>query len=125
MILGELITVSAYKLPLNVFVFNNSTLGMVKLEMLVNGYPDFAVDVPMVDFAALAGSLGFLTQRVTDPADLDAAIETALAHAGPALVDIVPDPTALSMPATLLAEQVPGFRLSLAPLASRASRGGG
>src|SRR3546814_10512934 len=112
MILGELITVSAYKLPLNVFVFNNSTLGMVKLEMLVNGYPDFAVDVPMVDFAALAGSLGFLTQRVTDPADLDAAIETALAHAGPALVDIVTDPDALSMPATITAEDRKSTRLN-------------
>lgn len=125
MLLGELITAAAYALPITVFVFNNSTLGMVKLEMLVNGYPDFAVDVPMVDFAALAGSLGFLAQRVTDPGDLEAAVETALAHAGPALVDIVTDPDALSMPATITAEQVSGFGLSMAKLVLGAEQSGG
>ena len=34
-----------YDLPINVVVFNNSTLGMVKLEMLVNGLPDFGTNV--------------------------------------------------------------------------------
>jgi pyruvate dehydrogenase (quinone) len=125
MLLGELITAVAYRLPINVFVFNNSTLGMVKLEMLVNGYPDFGVDVPMVDFAALAGSLGFLTQRVTDPGDLDAAIATSLAHAGPSLVDIVTDPDALSMPATVTAEQVTGFGLSMMKMVLGAPHSGG
>ncbi|HBH57952.1 MAG TPA: hypothetical protein DDY41_07355, partial [Arthrobacter bacterium] len=37
MLLGELITVAAHKLPVKVVLFNNSTLGMVKLEMLVDG----------------------------------------------------------------------------------------
>ncbi|KAA9157552.1 pyruvate dehydrogenase [Microbacterium lushaniae] len=125
MLLGELITAAAYRLPINVFVFNNSTLGLVKLEMLVNGYPDFGVDVPMVDFAALAGSLGFLTQRVTDPADLDAAVATALAHPGPALVDVVTDPNALSVPGTVSAQQVTGFGLSMAKLVLGAEQTGG
>ena len=40
MLLGELITAVAYDLPM-VFVFNNSTLGLVKLEMLVDGFPSF------------------------------------------------------------------------------------
>lgn len=125
MLLGELITVAMYRLPIKVFVFNNSSLGMVKLEMLVNGYPDFAVDVPPVDFAALAGSLGFFTQRVTEPSELDAAAATALAHEGPALVDIVTDPDALSMPATITAEQVAGFGLSMTKLVLGAERTGG
>lgn len=125
MLLGELITVAAYRLPVHVFVFNNSTLGMVKIEMLVNGYPDFGVDVPMVDFAALAGSLGFLSQRVTDPGDLDGAIASALAHPGPTLVDIATDPNALSLPATITAEQVTGFGLSMTKLVLGAEQGGG
>ena len=54
MLLGELITVAAHRLPVNVVVFNNSTLGMVKLEMLVDGLPDFGVDVPDADYAAVA-----------------------------------------------------------------------
>src|SRR3546814_2964172 len=44
MLLGELVTVAMYKLPVKIVVFNNSTLGMVKLEMLVDGLPDFGVD---------------------------------------------------------------------------------
>ncbi|MDK7055531.1 thiamine pyrophosphate-dependent enzyme, partial [Escherichia coli] len=35
MLLGELITVKQEQLPIKMFVFNNSSLGMVKLEMLV------------------------------------------------------------------------------------------
>ncbi len=37
MLLGELVTVAMYKLPVKIVVFDNSTLGMVKLEMLVDG----------------------------------------------------------------------------------------
>ena len=33
MLLGELITAVAYELPIKMFVFNNSTLGLVKLEI--------------------------------------------------------------------------------------------
>ena len=40
MLMGELVTARMHNLPIKVVVFNNSTLGMVKLEMLVNGLPD-------------------------------------------------------------------------------------
>ena len=46
MLLGELIAAVAYDLPIKVFVFNNSTLGLVKLEMLVDGFPSFGVESP-------------------------------------------------------------------------------
>ena len=65
MLLGELITVAAHRLPVNMVVFNNSTLGMVKLEMLVDGLPDFGVDVPDANYAAVARALGFHAVRVT------------------------------------------------------------
>ncbi len=58
MLMGELITVAAHKLPVNVVVFNNSTLGMVKLEMLVDGLPDFGVDVPDANYAEVAKAWG-------------------------------------------------------------------
>ncbi|MDF2579475.1 MAG: pyruvate oxidase [Microbacterium sp.] len=125
MLLGELITVAAYDLPLNIFVFNNSTLGMVKAEMLVAGFPDFGVDVPMVDFAAVGRALGFHAQRVTDPADLEVAASAALAHRGPSIVDIVTDPDALSMPAAITADQVAGFGMSMAKMVLGAKDAGG
>ncbi|GGC92576.1 pyruvate dehydrogenase [Tersicoccus solisilvae] len=113
MLLGELITVAAYRLPVKIVVFNNSTLGMVKLEMLVDGLPDFGVDVPMVDFAALAASLGFHTARVEDPKDIESAYREAFAHDGPALIDIATDPNALSIPPKITSEQVFGFATAI------------
>jgi pyruvate dehydrogenase (quinone) len=116
MLMGELVTVAAYGLPVKIVVFNNSTLGLVKLEMFVGGIPDFAVDVPMVDYAAVANALGIYGQRVEDPQQLAAALASAFAHDGPALVDIVTDPNALSLPATITAAQVKGFALGLSKL---------
>jgi pyruvate dehydrogenase (quinone) len=116
MLMGELVTVAAYGLPVKVVVFNNSTLGLVKVEMLVDGIPDFGVDVPMVDYAAVAAALGIHSQRVEDPADIRGALEAAFAHDGPALVDLVTDPMALSIPPEITAAQVKGFALSMSKI---------
>ncbi|REF29134.1 pyruvate dehydrogenase [Calidifontibacter indicus] len=116
MLLGELLTVAAYNLPVNVVVFNNSTLGMVKLEMLVDKLPDFGVDVPAVNYAAVAQALGFKAIRVEDPADLEAAYRAAFEHNGPALVDIVTDPLALSIPPKITSSQVFGFATAMSKI---------
>lgn len=113
MLLGELITAVTYRLPIKVVVFNNSSLGLVKLEMLVDGLPDFGVDVLSVDFAAVAGAIGFKVVRVEDPRMLRTALTEALEHDGPALVDVVTDPRALSLPPAITAEQVKGFALAV------------
>ena len=57
MLLGELITAATLRIPVKVVLFNNSTLGMVKLEMLVEGLPDFGVDVPDTNYAAIAEAM--------------------------------------------------------------------
>ena len=113
MLLGELITAVAYELPIKVFVFNNSTLGLVRLEMLVNGYPSFGVDVPAVDYAGIAAAIGFRAERVEDPTRLAGAVADAFAHDGPVLLDIVTDPRALSLPPAITGEQVKGFALAM------------
>jgi pyruvate dehydrogenase (quinone) len=113
MLLGELITAATYKLPVNVVVFNNSTLGMVKLEMLVDGLPDFGVDVPDANYAAVAQALGFHAVRVTDPAQIEAAYREAFAHPGPSLVELITDPKALSIPPKISGSQVIGFATAM------------
>ncbi|GAA3620792.1 pyruvate dehydrogenase [Marihabitans asiaticum] len=113
MLLGELITAAAYDLPITIVVFNNSTLGMVKLEMLVDGLPDFGVDVPGVDYAGMAAALGFHTERVDHPRGIREALTSALAHQGPALVDVRTDPMALSIPPEITGEQVLGFATAM------------
>ncbi|MFC4602119.1 pyruvate dehydrogenase [Rhodococcus kronopolitis] len=113
MLLGELVTVAACRLPVKVVVFNNSTLGMVKLEMLVDGLPDFGVDVPAVDYAAVARALGIFSVRVEDPGAVESGLRAAFEHPGPALVDLVTDPLALSLPPTITGGQVKGFALAM------------
>jgi pyruvate dehydrogenase (quinone) len=112
MLMGELLTLSTYDVPVKVVVFNNASLGMVKLEMLVDGLPDFGTDHPQVDFAAIAAGCGLWSTRVTDPADIRGALEKAFAHPGPAVVDLVTDPNALSIPPKITGEMVRGFALA-------------
>ena len=45
MTLGDLETVVQYKLPIKIIVFNNRSLGMVKLEMEVEGLPDWQTNM--------------------------------------------------------------------------------
>ena len=85
---------------------------MVKLEMLVNGMPDFGTDHASVDYAAIAEAAGIHAIRIEQPKDIRAGLKDALAHPGPALVDLVTDPNALSIPPHISGAQVKGFALA-------------
>lgn len=112
MLMGELLTLSTYDVPVKVVVFNNASLGMVKLEMLVDGLPDYGTDHPRVDFAAIARACGLYAEQVTDPGDVRGALEKAFAHPGPAVVELVTDPNALSIPPKITGDMVRGFALA-------------
>jgi pyruvate dehydrogenase (quinone) len=111
MLMGDLITLTQMKLPLKVVVFNNGVLGFVALEMKAAGFLDSGVALNNPDFAAMANAMGIHAARVEDPGDLPAAVETMLAHDGPALLDVVTATQELSMPPTINAEEVKGFSL--------------
>lgn len=113
MLLGELLTVRTHRLPVKVVVFNNSSLGMVRLEMMVAGVPPFETDHDDVDFAAIAGAMGFATWRVEQPSGLRAAVRAWLDADGPALLDVVTDRDALEVPPHITKEEVAGFALSV------------
>ncbi|MBV8411236.1 MAG: pyruvate oxidase [Alphaproteobacteria bacterium] len=92
MSLGELATAVHYKLPIKVFVINNGVLGQIKWEqMLFLGNPEFGCALAPIDFAKVAVGMGMLGLRTDDPARVGLLIEQALAHDGPALVDLVVD----------------------------------
>ncbi|MBO2449010.1 pyruvate dehydrogenase [Actinomadura barringtoniae] len=112
MLMGELLTVRLHDLPVKIIVFNNSSLGMVKLEMLVDGLPDYETDHRPVDFAAIAQGAGIESVRVEKPGDVRAALTRALQSPGPFLVDMVTDPNALSIPPRITGQQVRGFALA-------------
>lgn len=121
MLMGELLTVKLHQLPVKMFVFNNSSLGMVKLEMLVGGIPEHETDHESVDFSKIAEAAGIKTFRIEDPKQAPQQIKKALAYNGPALIDVVTDPNALSLPPTLTFDQLLGFSKA----ATRTVFGGG
>lgn len=112
MLMGDFLTLVQYDLPVKVVLFNNSSLGMVELEMLVSGLPSYGTANKNPDFAAIARAAGAYGVRVEKPKQLTGALKDAFRHKGPALVDVVTDPNALSIPPRISAEMVTGFALS-------------
>ncbi|KOG53369.1 pyruvate dehydrogenase [Streptomyces griseoflavus] len=112
MLMGDFLTLVQYDLPVKVVLFNNSSLGMVELEMMVAGLPAYGTGNHNPDFAAIARAAGAHGVRVEKPKELRGALRDAFRHKGPALVDVVTDPNALSMPPKISRDMVQGFALS-------------
>jgi len=111
MMMGDLMTIIQYKLPVKIIVFNNRTLGMVKLEMEVAGIPDQETDMLNPDFTKIAEAMGMPGININDPEDVRSELEKALLHEGPVLVSIQTDPNALAMPPKLEFDQMEGMAL--------------
>ncbi|MFA6088172.1 thiamine pyrophosphate-dependent enzyme [Mucilaginibacter sp.] len=116
MLLGDLATITQYNLPVKIIVFNNRSLGMVKLEMEVAGLPDWQTTMHNPDFAMVAKAMGMKGITVTDPDEAKQALREALMFNGPALVNIFTDPNALAMPPKVELSQVKGMALSMTKL---------
>ncbi|HCB04245.1 MAG TPA: thiamine pyrophosphate-dependent enzyme [Nocardioides sp.] len=116
MLMGELLTAAGLGIDVKLMVFNNSTLGMVRAEMMVVGYQPWGTDVQNPDFGAVAQAIGLHGERVERAADIRPAIERAFAHPGPALIDFVTDPRALAVPPHTTVEEVRGFALTTGKL---------
>jgi pyruvate dehydrogenase (quinone) len=113
MMLGDMLTLRQLRLPVKLVVFNNGSLAFVELEMKAAGIVDFGTDLVNPDFTRLAESAGIFGVRAEKPEDLRPALTAALAHDGPALVEVLVHRQELSMPPTISAEQALGFSLYL------------
>jgi pyruvate dehydrogenase (quinone) len=111
MLMGDLLTLPQLKLPVKMIVFNNSSLAFVELEMKAAGILDFGTDLHNPNFARMAEAAGILGLRAETPDQVKPAIEQALKHDGPALVEAIVSRQELSMPPTITADQVKGFSL--------------
>ena len=91
-VMGDFATALKYNLPIKVFIINNKRLGMIMQEQKIEGYPSSQTelfDYNFADFAEHAGGIGI---KVTDPSQLDSAVEKALAAKKATVVDIDTDP---------------------------------
>jgi pyruvate dehydrogenase (quinone) len=98
MMMGEFVSLIQLKLPVKIIVLNNGTLGFVELEMKASGFLDSGCDLENPNFADMAQAMGIKGIRVAAPQDLRSAIQEALSHDGPALVDVVSARQELVMP---------------------------
>lgn len=116
MLLGDLSTIYQYKLPIKLIVFNNRSLGMVKLEMEVAGLVDNETDMVNPDFALVAEAMGIKAENVTEPSGVEAAIERALSFKGSYLLNIFTNPNALAMPPKVTSDEVIGMTKAMTQL---------
>ena len=109
MMMGDVLTIYQYNLPVKIVIYNNGSLGFVAMEMKVIGMPPFGTDLKNPDFAKMAEAIGIMGIRVENSEDVPAAIEKALAHDGPVLIDVLTNPTELAMPPEINIDQAKGF----------------
>lgn len=115
MLMGEMATAVKYKLPVKVFIFHNNSYGQIKWEQIVmEGNPEFTVDLQTIDFAAYARACGATGFTIDDPKQAEAVIQQALAHDGPVIVDAIVDQNEPPMPGKITTEQAFEFAKALA-----------
>ena len=90
--MAELTTAVKYGMNITHVLLNNGELGKISKEQRAGDWDVWQTSLHNPGFAALAELCGAKGIRVTDEADLDDALEEALAHDGPALVEVMTDP---------------------------------
>ncbi|MBD1260952.1 ubiquinone-dependent pyruvate dehydrogenase [Maribacter polysiphoniae] len=116
MLLGDLATIKQYNLPIKLIIFNNRSLGMVQLEMQVEGLPNNETDMVNPNFEMIAQAMGFKGISVTKPTDVRRSLEEAFELDGPVLVSVFTNPQALAMPPKMEFDQMKGYTLSISKM---------
>ena len=76
MLMGELATLVKYKLPVKVIVIKNNVLGQIKWEqMVMEGNPEYGVELQPIDFAGVAKSV---VARLVTPSKIPRQAESIL-----------------------------------------------
>jgi thiamine pyrophosphate-dependent acetolactate synthase large subunit-like protein len=71
---------------------NNAQLGKISKEQRAGAFPVWQTDLVNPSFAGFARSCGGMGHLVRSRAELDAALKAAIAHNGPALLEVLTDP---------------------------------
>lgn len=116
MLLGDLMTISQYQIPVKIVIFNNRVLGMVKLEMRVQGYVDWQTDMINPDFAKIGEAMNIAVWEAKDPESVEQALQNGFSHKGPAIINLFTDPNALAIPPSITLDQVKGFVTSMSKM---------
>jgi pyruvate dehydrogenase (quinone) len=114
MMMMELATLVKYKLPVKVIIIKNNVLGQIKWEQIVmEGNPQFGVQLQPIDFAMYAKACGAAGYTLDDPEQAESVLREALAQPGPAMVECVVDANEPPMPGHATMKQAFGFAEAL------------
>jgi pyruvate dehydrogenase (quinone) len=115
MLMGEIATLVKYDLRVKVIVIKNNVLGEIKWEQLVlEGNPEYGVELQPIDFAAYAKACGAGGFTIEKPNDAKGILKEALDYPGPALVQAVVDPNEPPFPGKISTKQAIRFAEALA-----------
>ncbi|WP_423821968.1 thiamine pyrophosphate-dependent enzyme [Salinisphaera sp. SPP-AMP-43] len=106
MLMGDLLTLAQFQIPLKIVIFNNSSLGFVELEQKVEGLLDAYTELKNPDFGALGHTIGLWGRKVEAKHELDDAVAELLAHDGPGILDVKVNRMELVMPPNVQFSQV-------------------
>ena len=81
-----------YNMNMTHILLNNAELGTISKEQRAGEWPVWQTALHNPNFADFARSCGGFGIRVSQAAELDGALPAALAHDGPALVEVMTDP---------------------------------
>ncbi len=114
MLMGEIATLVKYNLNVKVIVVKNNVLGEIKWEqMVLEGNPQFGVQLQPIDFAGFAMNCGAAGYTIERPEEAESVLKQALAHPGPAVIQAVVDPNEPPMPGQVNTEQALKFAEAL------------
>jgi len=114
MLMGEVATLVKYNLPVKVIIIKNDVLGMIKWEqMVLEGNPQFGVELQPIDFAAFARACGAGGFTIEKPEEAESVLREALAYDGPAVVQAVVDPNEPPLPGNITMKQALKFAEAL------------
>ena len=114
MLMGELATIRKYNLPVKVMVIRNNVLGEIKWEqMVLEGNPQYGVQLQPIDFALYAQACGVPGYTLDDPTTAEEITRAAFAQPGPALLQAMVDPNEPPLPGKITTQQAIHFAEAL------------
>ena len=90
--MAEVTTAVKHNMNITHVLLNNGQLGKIAKEQRAGEWDVWQTTLHNPDFSAFARNCGSLGIRVTDRSQLDAALAEAVAHDGPAMVEVMTDP---------------------------------
>ncbi len=97
MLLGDLLTIAQYQLPIHIVVYNNGELGYINFEATLEGYEPFGTKLHNPDFSKVADAIGIQGFHIQNSLEVENVLSKAFEQNKPVLIDAVTNPNALGV----------------------------